>query len=177
MQRLLTYSLISGALALALIACGGAATPAAQPTATVIAPTAMPIIAPTATASATPTIAPTRTSTAVPTNTPTAIPPTPTARPTVAPITAATAKVDIHVFQFAPQALNVKAGTAVVWTNMDDIQHSVTSGTPPTPSGLWDSDFFALGKSFAFTFNEPGQFAYFCKRHNSMTAVITVTAR
>ncbi len=60
---------------------------------------------------------------------------------------------------------------------MDDIEHSVTSGTPPTPDGKFDSGFFTLGKSYSFTFTQPGDYTYFCKRHKSMTATVRVTAQ
>ena len=42
----------------------------------------------------------------------------------------ADATVAIRTFQFAPDTLRVKAGTRVVWTNADEIEHTITSGTP-----------------------------------------------
>jgi plastocyanin len=39
-----------------------------------------------------------------------------------------TPAVEIRLFQFKPGAVEVKAGTAVTWTNGDDIEHTVTSG-------------------------------------------------
>jgi plastocyanin len=40
------------------------------------------------------------------------------------------AGVVIQTFQFQPTPLAVKAGTLVTWTNNDDIEHTVTAGTP-----------------------------------------------
>jgi len=46
--------------------------------------------------------------------------------------------VDIRVFRFAPGRMEVKAGSRVMWTNRDDITHTVTSGTPESPDGLFE---------------------------------------
>jgi len=80
----------------------------------------------------------------------------------------------IKLFQFQPGNLAVKAGTTVVWTNGDDIEHSVTSGMPGKESGVFDSGFFKKGGTYSFTFTKPGTYTYFCKRHNSMKATVTV---
>ncbi len=81
----------------------------------------------------------------------------------------------IKLFQFQPKTLTVKAGDTVTWVNGDDIDHSVTAGTPGAETGAFDSGFFAKGGSFAFTFAAPGTYRYFCKRHPSMTATVEVT--
>jgi plastocyanin len=83
--------------------------------------------------------------------------------------------VTIKGFLFKPASLSVKAGTAVTWTNRDDIAHTITSGSPGEPAGVFDSGDETLGKTFTHTFGTAGTFAYFCKNHNSMTAQITVT--
>jgi len=81
----------------------------------------------------------------------------------------------IKLFQFQPKALEVKAGTTVTWTNGDDIEHSVTAGEPGKESKAFDSGFFKKGGAYSFTFTTPGTYTYFCKRHNSMKATVTVT--
>ncbi|MBA3943824.1 MAG: cupredoxin domain-containing protein [Herpetosiphonaceae bacterium] len=174
---------------------------AVTPSATAM-PSATPSVAPTSTDAPTVTAAPTDTmtpaattaptGTSAPTTTmttppmPTAVPvqPTPTGVPAAAapaPTTrpapaSAAAKVlaEIKLFQFKPNVLEIKAGTTVVWTNGDAIEHSVTSGTPPTANGAFDSGFFTQGQSFTFTFTKPGTYSYFCMRHNSMTGTIVV---
>jgi plastocyanin len=88
-----------------------------------------------------------------------------------------TANVEIKLFSFQPAELQVTVGTTVTWTNNDDIEHSVTQGTPPDFGGLFNSDFFTKGQTFSFTFNDIGEFAYFCMRHNSMTGKIIVVAQ
>ena len=93
------------------------------------------------------------------------------------PKTAPTAPnaVTIQGFLFKPASLSVKAGTAVTWSNRDDIAHTVTSGAPGQTSGVFDSGDVTLGKTFTHSFVTAGTFAYFCKNHNSMTGRITVT--
>ncbi len=81
----------------------------------------------------------------------------------------------IKLFQFQPKTIAVKAGTTIEWLNGDDIEHSVTSGAPGKETGSFDSGFFKKDGKFAFTFGEPGTFTYFCKRHPSMKATVTVT--
>lgn len=183
-----SIALSMASLTLLLSACGAAQTPTtAATTVSAVAEAASTIVPtntmlPTATIVPTGTSAPTATTTIMPTQTtaPTIVPsptPAPTTKPTAAPqllAQAATKTVTIKLFQFKPATLEVKAGTTVVWTNQDAIQHSVTSGTPPNPSGAFDSQFFDQGKSFAFTFTQPGTYTYFCMRHNSMTGTLTV---
>jgi plastocyanin len=84
---------------------------------------------------------------------------------------------EIRLFAFQPDSLEVPAGAQVTWTNHDDIAHSVTSGQPPDGDGVFDSDFFAQGETFTYTFSDPGDYAIFCRRHNGMTAVVHVKAR
>ena len=87
---------------------------------------------------------------------------------------AAMMSVDIKLFTFKPKSLEVPAGTTVVWTNGDAIDHSVTDGTPEKLGGTFDSGFFNKGETFSFTFNKAGQYPYFCKRHDFMRGTITV---
>jgi plastocyanin len=82
--------------------------------------------------------------------------------------------VEIKLFTFKPESLEVPVGSTVVWTNRDAIEHSVTNGTPEKPSGAFDSGFFTEGQSFSFTFTKEGDYPYFCKRHNFMQGVIKV---
>ena len=84
------------------------------------------------------------------------------------------AAVTIQTFQFRPEGLEVKAGTRVTWTNTDDIEHTVTSGTPETPAGRFNSPLDGKGTTFSLTFTEPGTYTYFCSRHQHMRGEIRV---
>jgi len=84
--------------------------------------------------------------------------------------------VTVKLFSFSPSPLTVKAGTKVTWTNDDDILHTVTSGAPPgSGDGTFSGQLNGKGTSFAFTFDRPGTYKYFCMRHNSMTAEVDVS--
>jgi plastocyanin len=78
-------------------------------------------------------------------------------------------QVKIDNFTFNPQQITVKAGTTVVWTNHDDIPHTVTSSTKVFKSNALDTD-----DKFLFTFTTPGSYLYFCALHPHMTGSIVV---
>jgi len=82
--------------------------------------------------------------------------------------------VAISGYSFNPQTLRVSVGTTVTWTNMDTVAHSVVSGTPNQPSGLFQSSLLGNGQSFSYTFNAPGTFVYHCGPHPYMTGTIVV---
>lgn len=139
-------------------ACGGAETASPTPTETAVLFTSTP----------------TREATVAPIFTPTAAP-TETAVPTITPASPETIDLEIKGFLFRPERLEVTAGTEIVWTNQDDIQHSVTYGTPDeADETVFDSGFFVQGEQYAMTFAEPGEFPYFCKRHPHMQATVVV---
>jgi plastocyanin len=169
--RFLTSCLfLSVTIMLLTIAC------TTQPTSTSVPPTAT--TAPTATqpaapAASTPGTAPTVTATPTPTaaqEAPTQAPsPSPAADTPVPPSDLA---ADI-VNSTLPQ-LTVQPGTTVTWTNQDGVAHTSTSGVTGSPDGLWDSSALSSGGSFSFTFEQPGEFPYFCGIHSFMTATIKV---
>ena len=65
-------------------------------------------------------------------------------------------------------------GTTVKWVQNDNSIHTSTSGTPGLIAGVWDSGNLRVGETFSFTFDEPGEFPYFCRIHPSMTGTVTV---
>lgn len=83
-------------------------------------------------------------------------------------------------FAFTPENLEITAGTTVRWTNDEDVFHTVTSTDTQaqrTPNGKFDSALASHGDTFAFTFDEPGTYHYYCKPHSPfMFGTITVTA-
>ena len=82
--------------------------------------------------------------------------------------------ITIQTFQFKPAKLEVKAGTQVTWINQDDIRHTVTSGALEKKDGRFDAPLVGKGKSFSFTFSQPGTYSYFCERHEHMRGEIQV---
>ena len=86
----------------------------------------------------------------------------------------ATNAVVIGSYSFNPQTLKVQVGTTVTWTNLDTVAHSVESGTPEAPAGLFRSELLSPTESFNYTFNLPGTFIYYCGPHPYMTGTIVV---
>ena len=68
--------------------------------------------------------------------------------------------------------ITVPVGTTVTWVQNGNNSHTTTSY-----DGLWDSSLIAGGSggTFSFTFNEPGTYTYFCRPHEAMGMVGTVT--
>lgn len=78
--------------------------------------------------------------------------------------------VRIDNFTFGPAVLTVKAGATVVWTNGDDVPHTVVAADHVSfRSKVLDTD-----QSFAFTFTRPGEYPYFCSLHPHMTGKVIV---
>ena len=78
-------------------------------------------------------------------------------------------RVKIDNFSFAPESLTVPAGTKVTWVNADDIPHTVVADDKTFKSKVLDTD-----EAFAFSFDKPGTYTYFCSVHPKMTAKIVV---
>jgi plastocyanin len=81
------------------------------------------------------------------------------------------ASVSIKLFQYQPGRILVKAGTTVTWVNDDEIFHTVTA---EKKNGSFDAPLDRKGKSFSFTFSQPGTYAYYCERHEHMRGEIEV---
>lgn len=81
--------------------------------------------------------------------------------------------VEIKSFAFAPQAIKVKAGTTVTWTNQDSVKHNAAKddGQSDGPDG----PLLAKGESYSYTYDKPGTYTYHCDPHRSMTGVVYVT--
>jgi plastocyanin len=81
-------------------------------------------------------------------------------------------RISIAGFAFAPDTVEVEAGTTVVWTNQDGAAHSVADAR-----GLFEeSDDLQAGDEFRFTYDEPGRYPYFCGIHQSMRGEVNVRA-
>lgn len=83
---------------------------------------------------------------------------------------AASSAITINDMAFSPAPLTVKKGTVVTWTNNDSLAHTVTGSNGGPASGQ-----LAAGKTYQFTFNTVGTFAYHCSNHPTMTGSVIVT--
>ena len=84
----------------------------------------------------------------------------------------AVAQVDVTIqdFDFIPATVTIQQGDTVRWTNRDFIEHTATSQTGPgtlTPSNVFGSPFLGFDEAYEFTFNDAGEFHYFCVPHGS----------
>ncbi len=82
---------------------------------------------------------------------------------------AAVVPVTIDNYAFSPRQLRVHPGDIVVWTNRDDVAHTVVAFGKQFRSGVLDP-----GKSFRFTVKQVGVFHYRCSIHPEMVGTITV---
>ena len=84
---------------------------------------------------------------------------------------ASTVEVKIDNFSFGPTSLTVAVGTTVIWTNRDDIPHTVvsTDDAKTFKSKVLDTD-----EKFSFTFTKAGTYPYFCSVHPKMTGKVIV---
>jgi len=79
--------------------------------------------------------------------------------------------VTIRLFQFQPGRIEVRPGTAVTWVNEDEILHTVTA---EKKEDGFAADLDGKGRSFSFTFAQPGSYSYFCERHEHMRGEVLV---
>jgi plastocyanin len=77
--------------------------------------------------------------------------------------------VTVENFNFVSASVTVPAGTTVVWTNADDIEHTVTASDNSFSSAPIEPN-----DQFAHTFNAPGTYTYFCAIHPFMTGKVIV---
>jgi plastocyanin len=109
-----------------------------------------------------------------PTGLPSPVPPAalatiPPAKPARPPDAANGTTVGIENFNYVPADLTVRAGTTVVWTNHDDVEHTVTASDNSFSSPSVPTD-----GQFSYTFSTPGTHSYFCAIHPFMTAKVIV---
>jgi len=76
---------------------------------------------------------------------------------------------------FSPADITINAGDTVEWNNGDTAAHTVTSGTPSDgPSGVFDSSLLMGSANYAFTFEDAGNYDYFCMVHPWMVGTVSV---
>ena len=72
-------------------------------------------------------------------------------------------------FCVQPNVLQVRVGQEVVWSNKDQIEHTVTSG-----SGGWALETLQPGQNFTHTFTKAGVYPFYCQLHPNMGGVVLV---
>ncbi len=83
---------------------------------------------------------------------------------------------------FTPYPININVGDTVTWTNRDAQPHTVTSGIPAEgPDGNFDSSpnfspLIVAGATFSHTFEEEGEFPYYCALHPNQIGTVIVAS-
>jgi plastocyanin len=77
---------------------------------------------------------------------------------------------------YSPNEITVSPSTTVTWTNDDATIHTVTQGGPgSTDPPAFDSSIISAGGTWENTFNDAGEFDYWCTLHPFMTGKVTVS--
>jgi len=76
---------------------------------------------------------------------------------------------------YIPSSVSTSVGETITWSNDDSAAHTVTSGTPSDgPDGIFDSSLFMAGTTFSYTFDQAGEYNYFCMVHPWMVGTVQV---
>jgi plastocyanin len=81
---------------------------------------------------------------------------------------------------YEPNPIEAAVGDTVIWTNDDSTPHTVTSGAGGQPDGNFDSSpslspLLAPGQAFEHTFEQAGEFPYYCALHPNMAGTVSVS--
>lgn len=99
---------------------------------------------------------------------------TPAAASTSTPAATATGSGEVKIamknIAFAPDAVTVKVGQKITWTDEEPVEHNVVAQSGAT----FESDIFGEGKSFSYTPTKAGTIKYECTLHPGMDGTITV---
>jgi amicyanin len=80
-----------------------------------------------------------------------------------------TEQAKIKNYSFQPKIITIKAGSTVVWTNYDNVGHTVTSD-----DGTFDSGTISQNQTYSRKFSVPGSFTYHCTPHPYMEGTVIV---
>ncbi len=76
---------------------------------------------------------------------------------------------------YLPPSVTINVGDSVTWDNIDTAAHTVTAGSPAEgPSGAFDSGLLLGGAQYSNTFEDAGNFKYFCMVHPWMVGNVQV---
>jgi plastocyanin len=96
-----------------------------------------------------------------------------TTAPTDGPFTGTIHVLDNH---FSPASVSISVGDSVTWRWEGTHEHTVTEGTSPTSSHLFDTPLKTTG-TFGYRFNNAGTIHYFCRPHFSLGMKGTITVK
>ena len=79
------------------------------------------------------------------------------------------ASAEMRQMAFSPERIEIAAGTTIVWTNQDQLVHTVIAD-----DGSWHSGDVAPGATWSRKFDTPGTYAFHCTPHPFMKGVVVV---
>ncbi|MDC0153184.1 plastocyanin/azurin family copper-binding protein [Nitrosopumilus sp.] len=76
---------------------------------------------------------------------------------------------------YDPEIINISMGTTIEWINEDAAMHTATSGSPTIGAdGIFDSQILNIDDTYQFTFEDAGNYDYYCILHPWMIGTINV---
>jgi plastocyanin len=78
--------------------------------------------------------------------------------------------VRIENFEYSPKVIEISVGETVIWDNFDEAEHTITS----SEGDELNSDLLSTREIYTHTFNEKGEYEYYCKLHPYMKGTIIV---
>ena len=75
---------------------------------------------------------------------------------------------------YVPYSISIAEGDTIVWDNIDVAAHTVTSITDGAPDGIFESGLMSPDAVFEVTFQDAGEYPYFCIVHPWMFGSVTV---
>jgi plastocyanin len=82
--------------------------------------------------------------------------------PAGAPVRSGVVPIAMRNITLSPDAIRVKVGSSVKWTNFDHVEHNVTSANGPQRLG---SGNFGEGGTYEVMLSRPGVIHYVCTNH------------
>jgi plastocyanin len=78
---------------------------------------------------------------------------------------------------YSPNPAEITAGETVTWTNDDSQIHTATSGTVGAEDSgtVFDSRILSPTATFDFTFDQAGEYNYYCTLHPQMVGKVVVS--
>ncbi|MEW6604915.1 MAG: cupredoxin family copper-binding protein [Thermoproteota archaeon] len=70
---------------------------------------------------------------------------------------------------YNPNPIEIRTGDTITWVNDDSAIHTATAS-----DGTFDSDILRRGETFSFTFDNEGEYPYYCDVHPNMVGTVVV---
>lgn len=82
--------------------------------------------------------------------------------------------INILNYDYTPRTITIRPNVTLLWTNRDNANHALVSGTPDNPSVLFNPGIIKPGETFQYTLTTPGTYYYHDEAHTYMIGQIIV---